>query len=1142
MSSVNPNIYQPILGRQDPYGVEELPSEISFSGVAPPDERSINELTLTTYSDFYDVETIPSGGPAAPTTKYRLNEEGQKKRQEARDKKSRDLTQKENTGSSDTIEFSEEAAFDNSLITGKEVLELRGSYERGIDLMIEENDLTESIRGFREDIYFTQREEEPHPLDQEEQALLDSMLLVWNPGYIPDADTYEGRARRSSGRWELVTREQAATAQILDRMTWINNQTFMATELVANNPVFEGFMEQAVTYGRDNKEYRDAVRLYYEKSMEALGYESTVEQGKRFYTDPQGRPLTELGKPPSELEFFQGGIEGARERQEILDTIPPEAAYRIPATNILFPSRWVDKESDGMYLGANIRQALFGLELPSSLILLKEDENFNPDVYFDSLVEAGFMDKYLTLLPNMRGPMSDRFGPLKNFLGNSFNPDHFHYRLNTMAFTSRAQAAIDVYKSQRSAVAQFFLKDAQSFIRDSFIASPDAVVDILFLGATLGTGSLATGLKVAANRGIALSSRAGVKAVTRAATRAAIEKVRYRTMQAIDVGSYAAPWRWADGVEVLAKKTGLGARLAPRTTSAGVPLVGNNSRALGRFALYEFMPSAAEELGAAILNERYLTMVDPDKEGISISNVLMEGAIGGFMGVGINRVFRGINKLGMRWAGGIQAYTADTALGQSATLNRVGEILTKSVKFASQQGLGGYQATYAQNMARLGIETSLAGVNLNISTIVVDADGNEKSINITPENVEDHPLLIALTRIIKYDPSLMETTTVELKDPDTGKTIKLDKSPRFVLMLQNAVESAKDKAQAEAKDGEPPKSINFDEVLIEVINDVIQMMPPDQRIGAIQENIKNAAVATNILEVEALKIAKIEGISIEAARKQVLNSEDRILVAIASVNPELQAQITEQIKDTADAAAIFDIGDPDDKSTWKERKTDEAQARLKALREDPDIILEASKALINNMTERTSLSQQMMNMTNKHFGDFFDGFAKKWEVKGDLVDRFKALIEDIAPDAEAATLEARDFTEGAVQLLIELPSSGAAIPVMLGNADGGGPVKTVTIKLDGQSVDGIGRIFNLLMGREVESFLAGTGKKPIETGDLDGAEGEKPKPDTAKDDDPIVGDEDPAVVGEETLSDEEAAKAAQNIDFDEELGKCFGGD
>ena len=83
------------------------------------------------------------------------------------------------------------------------------------------------------------------------------------------------------------------------------------------------------------------------------------------------------------------------------------------------------------------------------------------------------------------------------------------------------------------------------------------------------------------------------------------------------------------------------------------------TKAFKRYMTFELAASFTEEYGAAATNQTYLNKILDDNEHMDrflSKAVLMEGVLGGFIGIGVNRVFRGIGMTGtgvVNWVGNL---------------------------------------------------------------------------------------------------------------------------------------------------------------------------------------------------------------------------------------------------------------------------------------------------------------------------------------------------------------------------------------------------------------------------------------------------------------------------------------------------------
>lgn len=1040
---INPN--RPLLqfedGVYEPRELFDLPSKIP--NVQPGVKSDFNEgfQTREKYPEFYEyVSTLPANQrrslAAADPGYFRLNEAGIQARRQAQEKRTAPMD----------FNISQEEIDENpnaGLIRG-ELLQRLQQKQRDSDI---EAGRTKKMGA---DIF----DEDLETLNQIRTRMLNSRdfkrnYLAGKAGeyFNTEADdlTTEQRAIAQGGELaydyrtdtlKFVPASERDDLAFVNTQTWIQSQSDVATELFFNNPIFQGFVEDFVKFGRDEG---------------------------------------------NELGLYDIGEGVDAESQAILDEIPDDITQTYGALEAIKKSLvrlspfHEDNNTATQYFGAMDTD-----ELPSSRLLLTPDPNFDLDEQIKKIKETPYYNLLLSYLGDD--------ATIRQVTDSAMKQDHFYFLANRALLKRITQGNIEYYDQQRGFIMRQ-VAGGLGFGRDSFLASPDAATDYLFIGGSLSVGALTNLGKAALTSGI---RGMGSRAVAR---RLAIAEGRRLFMKNLGRATLFAPHNWGQLLQRgLTKIPGVKRFATAVARDKNAKFFGREemTKAFKRYMTFELAASFTEEYGAAATNQTYLNKILDDNEHMDrflSKAVLMEGVLGGFIGIGVNRVFRGIGMTGMgavNWVGNLG----------SNNVNQVGAYLQNAFQALQLQGASGADALYAQEVNRIVLDAAFSGVDLGIEIAGLDADG-KPTVTVENPDIEKHPILTMIARLIQYNPDLAKVGNITLRGPD-GEAIEIKKGPRFLGVVSNALEKAKEtkRTQLGLKEGEEVR-LTLDEATGAIVSDLIALMPESGRQAGMRDSIKDAALTTNAFEIEIIKLMKERNISRKEAVEFLNTPEgnDRLVTALVATSPELEAQILETLKDDSaeNVRIMFETTGKDysDPSKLKPRKGEKAE-KLRAERsKDPQVRLDASRQLLEKITKRVSVPAHLTSLAQQSFGNLADLIANRIATVD--AESQAEVLEVLASMGETGDLSGINLSESYVVININLPMGSGKLQFGIGTKtdDASTAAKTVDITLGKNNIKEFSGLLDLL-GKEVSTDAA-TGavdktpaKKP--TGPVDTAQ------------------------------------------------------
>ena len=780
----------------------------------------------------------------------------------------------------------------------------------------------------------------------------------------------------------------------------------------------------------------------------------------------------------------------------ILGEIPDDVDEKFAFQNI---PKWFTHE-DSLMRGFSVFN---NDSLPSSRLMLTKDPNFNLDETVEQLKESD----YYRFLQVSLGSEDN----IKRVTDMANNKNHFFYLANRAAIRQNANMTIKEIDEKMNWVRRNWV-GFSTFFRDSFIASPDAVADIAIMVGTGGIGAGANLLKTAA--------MATAKTTTR---QLAISATRRRIMQGLAGVAGAAPSRWGESASWIATKmSGRVARFAQRNArnkKASYFTKQELGKAFKRYATFELATSFVDEYGAAVNNQRILNRYVDDEERYHSwfsKQVITEGIFGAFIGVGVNRAFRvagntltGLgNMMGMGTPGGG---------------NKVTKALADVFQTIQLQGVNSSDRVFLNDISTIGLDAIFGGVDTEITTTVVNEDGK---VEVVTPKINDHPLVKLVYMLSKGNPALLESTDIEVVDSKTGEVLKF-KGPRVLQVVSNAVSKGLEAKRAES--GNVDDTLTLEEAFNDIALDLIATLPEDAQGRVTRDSIRQAALATNAVEIAAIRLqaekkAAGEKISLEEARKQIRDNPNELLVALSTNNKAFTEQRPIKDKDgndVVDAAGnsvtrsamdevlmsleasevsqMFEstTGDLSDLNSLRPIQTEKAKKLREEKAKEPQHILEASKRILHNLQERASLSTYLADAMAGTLGAVGGSINNRlFEVTAENEVEVREKLADLLG---ADLVESLDFSEGYLQLTFAFGvGTNQSMTIGIGARKESGPSKKASLRITSDTVNQIAALFDGLSGQEIIVTIDPTAAQAKEDGAVD--TGKDPEADSSRED------------------------------------------
>lgn len=770
------------------------------------------------------------------------------------------------------------------------------------------------------------------------------------------------------------------------------------------------------------------------------------------------------------------------ETEKVIDSVKPQAAMRFG----------IQSTFKGELDAAATNNA------PSDFIMgLAPPEGWSAKRQYDDLREVdkttfGTLSEILG-----SGNILEGAAMLKVITEDAVNPHHWFYLANNAVNTQLNSKLVDAYYAESS-----WYKDVGSWLaafgRDSFIASPDAGFDILYMAASAGFAAkvnvaykaLQLTSKAVARKGIRRSFRNmatdGKTSLQRAIGRGAdyvgsrafrnrLLNARTGALDAFDAAGYALPFRWD---ELLREKFGA-KYIAPRFRSGSIADTLLNNK-LGRFVGGRYAPSFLEEGAAGALNQSDLNEVVDEGSQMSLTKAfLVEGAIGGVIGTAINYKMQFINsKVVNPIIGGIGAKV--DAMGQKdGAAADLSNALGKVFKAVQLNSVGGRKKYEALERFRLATEAVFDGVEMTVEVEVLNPEtGKMETVRVDNVDLDDNPALAIVLAIAEQDRSpeglnKLETFTVENEDG----SLEVKKMPKWLRLMHRAVEDIKAR-KVEAKDSSP---VTLKELTGEILNRVVEALPESSRIDVMTNQAYRAGMTANVLRSHAIRVARDEGITVAEAEKKFSDNPELLLQAVAAESPLMQEFMTRAIKMTQTDNSLF-TGNLDDIDSMQLKDTDEAQAAFNKLKADPEIMLKASQMMLADAKKIETQQSLLNSLVVSHFGSLADIISGNTDVtdanRANILEGLEVLDGSIT-DGDL---------NGPIVLNIRMPI-GEQQMTRTFNQDADGDTKVISMRLNEEGAQKMATALDLILGKEVvaSGVIKSAGLKPIPPAKVDPA-------------------------------------------------------